>query len=59
MILILKYCKFRNFCENLFSKIMLKDIFVMVKYARLVHDLPTSVNGGVISPFHKGFISQM
>ena len=36
---------------------MLKDIFVMLKDLPLVHDLSTSVNGGVISQLHKGFIS--
>ena len=56
MILILNHCKFRNFRGNLFLQIMLKDIFVMLEYSQLVHDIHTSVNGGVISPFRKGFI---
>ena len=25
------YCKFRNFCENLFSRIAIKDIFVTLE----------------------------
>ena len=26
-----KYCKFKNFCENFISQIVLKDIFAMLK----------------------------
>ena len=55
MILILIHCKFRNFRENLFSQIMLKDIFVMLEFSQLVHDIHTSVNGGVIFSISQRF----
>ena len=53
-----RYCKFGNFRENLFSRIALKDIFATKKKLRLERELhvPTSVNERVISQFREGFI---
>ena len=48
-----KYCKLKNFRENFIfaNSVMICD----VKISRLEDDLPTSVNGRVISPFRECF----
>ena len=51
------YWIFRNFLENFIFVKNVKRHVCDVKDLRLVHDLPTSVNGRVISPFPEGFIS--
>ena len=50
------YCKFGNFCENYIFANCVKRHICHVKNSRLRHDLPTSVNGRVISSFREGFI---
>ena len=51
------YCKSRNFRENYNFAYNVKRQVWDVKNPRMVHDLPTSVNGRVISIFPEGFIS--
>ena len=51
----MQYCKFKKFLENfIFVNIVLKDLFVTLKNVT-GHDLPTSVNKRMISPFHESF----
>ena len=47
------------FARILFSRIALKDMPIcVVENSQLWHDLATSVNDRVISPFREGFISR-
>ena len=50
------YCKFEIFCENFIFAHNFKRHVCNDKNLQLKHDLPTSVNGRVISPFCEGFI---
>ena len=43
------------FARILLSRVKLKDMFAMLK-SQLEDDLPTSVNGGVISTFLQGLV---
>ena len=48
-------CEFGNFRENFYSssRIVLKDIFVTLKFATIWYDLTIIVNDRVISPFRE------
>ena len=48
-------CEFGNLCENFISANRVKRHIYHVINSRLWHDLPTSVNDRVISPFREGF----
>ena len=50
------YCKFENFHENFIFANSIKIYISQAKNSRLGHDLLTSVNDRVISPFPEGFI---
>ena len=49
--------KFGNFYENFIFANSAKRHICHVKNSPLWHDLPTSVNDRVFSPFREGFIS--
>ena len=50
------YCKSGRFCENFIITKSIKRHSFGAKNSRLVHDLPISVIGRVISPFREDFI---
>ena len=50
------YCKFEHFCDNFIFAKSDERIFAMLKFRNYGIDLPTLVNGRVISPIHEGFI---
>ena len=53
--ILLWYCKFGNFHENIIFAYNVKRRICAVKNSRMENDLPTSVNDRVISPFHEEF----
>ena len=51
-----KYCKFRNFLENLIFANCIKRHICVAENKRLEHELRISVNDIVISPYRENFI---
>ena len=54
--MLIRYCRFGNFCENFIFAINIKRHIGNIKNLGLKQGLPISINDRVILPFRKGFI---